>query len=205
MRITILTYGSQGDVQPCLALALALQQAGHTPMLALPAALQAQAVELDIPVVALPGDIAQLSQGFNQAGKNPLWMVRVMKENLEPVAMEVARTAQLACQGADLIVHTFLFTLGAHAFARQLGIPDVSVQFFPMFVVSSKYPQLAFPVLPLGQIYNRLTHAIGNAAFTWTQRAMYPRLRKTSPNFPPHLAWPFASSGKRAATPLMLA
>ena len=205
MRITILTYGSQGDVQPCLALAVALQSAGHSPLLALPAALRPQADALEIPAVSLPGDIARLSQGFNQAGKNPFGMLRVMRENLEPVAIEVARLAWQACQGADLIVHTFLFTLGAHAFARQLGIPDVSAQFFPMFFASARYPQLAFPELPLGRGYNRLTHHIANAVFLSSQRAMYARLRKAIPGLPPRLPWPFKASGGRAATPLLLA
>ena len=118
-------------------------------------------------------------------------MMRVMKENIEPIALDVARAARLACQGADLIVHTFLFTLGAHAFARQLDIPDVSAQFFPMFISSTRYPQLAFPDLPLGPLYNRLTHFIGNSTFAWAQRAMYPRLRKAAPEFPARLPWPF--------------
>lgn len=205
MRITILTYGSQGDVQPCMALAGALKKAGHTPLLALPAFLRSLADEMGIPAVSLPGDIARLSLGFNQAGKNPLAMVRVMKESIEPVALDVARTAQLACQDADLIVHTFLFTLGAHAFARQMGIPDISVQFFPMFFASASYPQLAFPALPLGPLYNRLTHYLGNTTFAWAQRAMYPRLRKADPNFPARLPWPFKASRGRTATPLLLA
>jgi UDP:flavonoid glycosyltransferase YjiC (YdhE family) len=34
MHITLLTYGSRGDVQPFLALALGLQKAGHTIWLA---------------------------------------------------------------------------------------------------------------------------------------------------------------------------
>ena len=34
MHITLLTYGSRGDVQPFLALALGLQKAGHTVRLA---------------------------------------------------------------------------------------------------------------------------------------------------------------------------
>jgi hypothetical protein len=147
-----------------------LQQAGHAPLLALPASMRALADERSIPVVPLPGDIAQLSQGFNRAGQNPLTMMRVMKENIEPIALDVARAARHACQGADLIVHTFLFTLGAHAFARQLDIPDVSAQFFPMFISSTRYPQLAFPDLPLGPLYNRLTHFIGNSTFAWAQR-----------------------------------
>ena len=205
MRITILTYGSRGDVQPCLALASALRQAGHKPLLALPEFLRSQADDLGIAVVPLPGDIAQLSEGFSRAGKNPLAMVRTLQRNIEPIALDVARLAYQACQEADLIVHTFLFTLGAHAFARQLGIPDLSVQFFPMFNTSGSYPQLAFPEMPLGSIYNHLTHRLASATFLLSQRLMYPRIRKSAPELPPSLPYPFKSSAGRSATPLLLA
>ena len=103
-----------------------------------------------------------------------------------------------------MIVHTFLFT-GANAFARQLDIPDVSVQFFPMFVGSRNFPHLSFPELPLGRRYNRLTHFIGSAMFFLGQRAMYPRVRKAIPGAPARIAWPFKASGGRPATPLVLA
>jgi len=205
MRVTILTYGSQGDVQPFLGLATALRQAGHQPRLALPGIFQPQADAAGIPAAPLPGDIARLSQGFNQAGKNPLAMIRAMKEIIEPVAIQVASAAREACQDADLIVHTFAFTLGAHAFARQLDIPDVSVQFFPIFIASASYPQITFPALPLGVGYNRLTHHIGNGLFTIAQRLMYPRVRKAIPNAPTHLPSPFKASEGRAATALLLA
>jgi len=205
LHITILTYGSRGDVQPCLALAAALQSAGHSPLLVLPAFLRLQADELGIPALSLPGDIAQLSQGLTKAGSNPLAMMRQMKEAVEPVALDVIRIARQACQGADLVVHTFLFTLGAHAIARQLGIPDISVQFFPMFFPSGSYPQLAFPELPLGRLYNRLTHHFASALFCSSQRLMYPRVRRALPDAPPHLPWPFRASGGRLATPLLLA
>jgi sterol 3beta-glucosyltransferase len=69
MRVTILTYGSRGDVQPCLALARALQQAGHAPLLALPANLRREADTLGIPAVSLPGDIVGLSRGLPRPGK----------------------------------------------------------------------------------------------------------------------------------------
>jgi len=36
MKITILTYGSRGDIQPFLALAVGLQKAGHQVKLAAP-------------------------------------------------------------------------------------------------------------------------------------------------------------------------
>lgn len=209
MRVTILTYGSRGDVQPCLALAAALQHAGHDPLLALPAFLRAHCDELGIPAVSLPGNIQQLSLGLSRAEKNPFKTIRTLKENIEPVALETARAAFLACQGADMIVHTFLFTLGAHAFARQLGIPDVSAQFFPMFITSSSHPQLAFPELTLGRWlgprYNRLTHQIGSALFAISQRAMYPRIRRAAPELPARLPWPFKVYDGRIATPLLLA
>lgn len=205
MKIAILTYGSRGDVQPCLSLALALRSAGHTPLLVLPGFLRQLADDAGLAAVSLPGDIIQLSRAFTRAGTNPLATMRALKEHVQPVALDVMRLAQQACQEADLVVHTFLFTLGAHALARQLKIPDISVQFFPMFFASGNYPQLAFPELPLGRIYNRLTHHFAAFLFAASQRLLYPPIRKVLPDAPAHLPWPFKASIGRPATPLLLA
>ena len=56
MHITLLTYGSRGDVQPFIALAQALQSHGHTPLLAAPHRFASLAADYAIPFAPLPGD-----------------------------------------------------------------------------------------------------------------------------------------------------
>lgn len=133
MRITILTYGSRGDVQPFLALALGLQKAGHKVKLAAPHRFADFVEAHGIPFIPLAGDPEVISQRLNDAGANPIGMVRAMSDYIFSIAGEVAHQAFAACNNADLIIHSFLFTTGGHSLARKLGLPDVSVQTFPVF------------------------------------------------------------------------
>ncbi len=58
MHIPLLTYGSRGDFQPFLALAIALQKAGHTVRLAGPGRSADSAAARNVPFAALAGDPA---------------------------------------------------------------------------------------------------------------------------------------------------
>ena len=91
MYITILTYGSRGDVQPFLALALGLQKAGHTVKLAAPHRFADFVEEHDVSFVPLAGDPEIISQQLNDAGANPIRMIRAISVHLFSVAGQVAR------------------------------------------------------------------------------------------------------------------
>ncbi len=59
---------------------------------------------------------------------------------------------RLALEGAELVVHSFLFTTGGHTFARQMGIPDISIQTFPMFAPTRDFPNVAMAGIPPGPL-----------------------------------------------------
>ena len=150
MNITILTYGSRGDVQPFLALAIGLQKAGHTVKLAAPHRFVGFVAKHRVPFVPLAGDPEVISERLNNAGQNPLRMVHAMGEYIFSIADQVARQAFVACDNADLIIHSFLFTTGGHSMARKLGILDISVQTFPIFAHTHAFPPVSMPGLPPG-------------------------------------------------------
>jgi sterol 3beta-glucosyltransferase len=205
MKITILTYGSRGDVQPFLALAGALQKAGHAPTLAAPARFSSLASNVGIPFIPLAGDPAEISRRINDAGQNPFRMVRAMQGYIFGIAAQVAGQAFAACQGSDLIIHSFLFTTGAHAFARQLGIPDISAQTFPMFAPTRLFPNVAFSTVPLGWI-SYFTHWLATQIFWYGGNSGYGAVRKAVPGIlPPKLTWPFRQTSDRLRTPLLFA
>src|SRR3990172_6433306 len=128
MKITILAYGSHGDVQPFVALARGLQKKGHVVKIAAPHRFADFAGEQGVTFVPLAGDPEEISKRFSEAGGNVLRLVRGMQEYVFSIAVEVTREAFAACEDADLIVHSFLFTTGAHSLAHKRGIPDVSIQ-----------------------------------------------------------------------------
>ena len=209
MKITLLTYGSRGDIQPFLALADGLQRAGHSVLLALPGAMANLAGEYNIPTLPLPGDPTILSDQLNRSGHNFVRQMLSIQSYVLPLALEVGQLAYEACQDCDLVVHSFLFASGAHTFARQRGIPDVSVQCFPVFAPTSSFAAVAFPEIslpgPLQRAYRLATHRIGNALFHNLNASGYPVMRRKRPAWPKKLLWPFDSFPGHPPSPLLMA
>jgi sterol 3beta-glucosyltransferase len=117
----------------------------------------------------------------------------------------VVRDARAAIDGAEMLVHGFLFTTGAHSFAREMGIPDVSVQIFPMFAPTHAFPNVALAKIPPGSL-SYFSHWFATQIFWYGGNGGYSRLRRRSPaGFPVRLYWPFTPSPDRALTPLLFA
>ena len=142
MKITILTYGSRGDVQPFLALAVGLTRVGHTVTLAAPHRFTEFIESYGIHCEPLAGDPDELSLYLNQAGNNPIKMVQSMQKHIVGIAPDVVRGVRRAMVETDMIIHSFAFTTGAHSYARELGLPDVSIQMFPVFAATRQFPAI---------------------------------------------------------------
>lgn len=206
MHITILSYGTRGDVEPFLALSQALIRAGHNVRLAAPQAFESDAAEWGVDFVGFPGDLEQLARSLvQQAGLNIVRMITVMSRHVLPLAEPVLERARSACQDADVIVHAFLTTLVGHAEARRLGVPDISVQFFPVFAPTAEFPSVVFPNLPFGPGYRRWSHRFTDAVYRYGSRLLYGIVRRRSRDLPPLGGWPFHQDGDRGSTPLLFA
>lgn len=207
MRITLLTYGSRGDIQPFIALAVGLREAGHQPTLAAPFRFSQFVQQFQIPFVPLPGDPEDLSERINASRHSLLQMVRSINEYILSNAAPVWKAARTACIDADIIIHSFLFTTGAHSLAYQLGIPDVSVQLFPVFAPTKAFSIVTLPGLPVGML-RYISHWLGTQAFWHIGNVDYQRLKKIDPiTFDMRLSWPFDrnKSTKTGNTPLIFA
>lgn len=205
MQITMLTYGSRGDVQPFLALALGLRKAGHTVRLAAPERFDNFISRHGIEFSKLTGDPEVISARLSNAGTNPLKMVRAISDYVNAIAPQVVRDAKAALAGADLLIHSFLFTTGGHSFAREMGIADISMQTFPMFAPTRAFPNVAMAHIPPGRL-SQWTHQIATAVFWHGGNAGYRRLRRQDPAaFPEKLSWPFQPEPGRPLTPLVFA
>jgi sterol 3beta-glucosyltransferase len=205
MRITLLTYGSRGDVQPFLALAVGLQKAGHTVTLAGPHRFADFVSRYNVPFAPLAGDPEEISRIINDAGDNVYRMVKGMQDYIFGIAPDVVKDAQAAINGAELLVHGFLFTTGAHSIAREMGIPDVSLQIFPMFAPTRAFPNVALASLPPGSL-SYFSHWFATQVFWYGGNSGYNQLRRRLPaELPARLYWPFASTPDRHLTPLLFA
>jgi sterol 3beta-glucosyltransferase len=204
MKITIITYGSRGDVHPFVALALGLQKAGHSVRLAAPHRFADLATPYNIPFAPLPGDPELMSAFVNNFGQHSFRAVQSMADYVFAIAAPVVRAALAACDDADLIVHSFFLTTVAHSLARARRIPDVSVQLIPMFMPTRAYPMIALPNIPPGAL-SYFTHWLTMQAYRYVIQFGLGRLRHVDPeNFNLRVFWPFDKSNPDP-TPLLFA
>jgi sterol 3beta-glucosyltransferase len=204
VNISILTYGSRGDVQPFIALAAGLQAAGHAVRLAAPQRFADLAALHGVAFASLAGDPEEISLGLNNAGRNPILTVRAISDYVFSIAGAVLQTVQSACEDADLIIHSFLFTTGGHSLARARSIPDVSVQTFPVFAPTRAFPNVAAANLPPGAL-SYFSHWLATQVFWHGGNLGYSQLRRNAAEiFDLKLHWPFKDPGP-GMTPLLFA
>lgn len=204
VKITILTYGSRGDVQPFLPLSLGLMKRGHTVKLAAPYRFKGFVEEYGIQFVPLAGEPEDLSRRFNDVGHNFIKMVREMMDHAVEIGADVMRQTDEACRDADLIIHTFAHAVGAHTLAREMNIPDIHVQTFPMFTPTGDYPNVTMPDLK-SHALNRFTHTASKKITWWASRFGFEHVRRSVGLPKRKLYFPFDDDPFRHPTPILCA
>lgn len=204
MKITILTYGSRGDVQPFLPLSLRLMEEGHSVKLAAPFRFKSFVEEHGIDFVLLSGDPEDLSQRLNNAGHNFVKLLHELTRHAIEIGADIWRQTEEACKDADLILHTFTHAVGAHTLAREKGIPDIHIQTFPMFAPTGDYPNVTLPDLR-SRLLNRFTHTLSGKLTWWTSQMGFERVRRRAGLPRRKLYWPFTHNLLRPRTPILCA
>ena len=204
MNITILTYGSRGDVQPFLALSLRLVEKGHSVKLAAPSRFKDFVKEHCIDFVPLEGDPEDLSRRLNNAGHNFVKLLRELMNHAIESGADVWHQTEEACKDADLIIHTFTHAVGAHTLAREKNIPDIHIQTFPMFTPTGDYPNITMPH-GMPRVLNRFTHQFSAKLTWWTSKIGFERVRRRAGLPKRKLYWPFHHDPHRARTPILCA
>lgn len=162
MNITIMTYGSRGDAQPFLSLAIALRERGHNVMLAAPEDFEAQINAYNIPYIRNPirgqeffqKDISKrVARGITPATLLALW--REVIPELKRALLTTTHLVAEAAHDADLLIaHGFLIPF-AWSIHQRLQIPlmlGIAAPIMPTRVFTP------FKPIPFGQrIYNPLT------------------------------------------------
>jgi sterol 3beta-glucosyltransferase len=175
MRVFILSYGTRGDVQPMAALAYALREAGHQPLLAAPASFAPLAAAHRIPFAGLDDALLRLwsspeiqeAAGHDRGGLRSLRAYAGLVRRMRPAVRHLLDGAWKAARdsGAELLVHSPVAIAGPHL-AEKLGIPAVVAALDPLYVPTREFANPLF-LAPswLPAAFNRLTHV----AFVRTQ------------------------------------
>jgi sterol 3beta-glucosyltransferase len=144
MRALLLTVGSQGDVQPFVALGARLRAAGHEAVLAAPAAYGGLAAAHDVPFLPLDLDLGQLSAAL--AGRHGLrHLIAFCRALGRQAAAVLPGATAAAAPGTDLVVHHPVLPLGQHL-AEHLGVPAAVALPLPAWVPTGQFGSAAWPV-----------------------------------------------------------
>jgi UDP:flavonoid glycosyltransferase YjiC (YdhE family) len=154
MRVVLATFGSRGDVQPMLALSLALKNAGHDVLLAAPPEKAGWAEQLGCPFSPLGSDVTAFIDGMEDAHS-----IRSAISFLLFVRREVFTqfdVFQKIIAGADLVVGSSLvFALSTAA--ESMGIEYRYIAFTPQLLPSGSHPNPAFKHQGFPKWYNLIT------------------------------------------------
>lgn len=135
MRILLIALGSDGDVEPLLALAQRLRAAGHSPVVAAQDRFVARAAALGLNAVQIgpPWDEKQTGDNFAKVlrARNPLRQVAAVIDMLRDLQLAVLDDLMALAKDADVIVHEPIIAAGA-AVARRLGKPHVTLHLVPL-------------------------------------------------------------------------
>jgi sterol 3beta-glucosyltransferase len=148
MHITILTYGSRGDIQPFVALGVALMRSGHTVRLAVPGLFEGFVLEQGLEFAALSGDPQALmrsdvGQELLKAGTNGFKFLKYFGDLVRVDLPDVLTDSIGACQGTDLIITTALTFWGLEI-SQAMEIPCV----FANVNILSVTQELTMPSAP---------------------------------------------------------
>lgn len=166
MKALLVTHGTRGDVQPFLALAVALRREGHHALLAAPESFADSAAAYDV-------EFAPLDEGPNRLLQDPVMAEAIESgyrgvrgkitaisaiRRIKPLMADALRDvgAVARSSGADLLVHTP--SLPAQHAAEMLGIPAVLATLQPGWVPTSEFPCPMVPLPRVPRFLNRATY-----------------------------------------------
>jgi vancomycin aglycone glucosyltransferase len=136
MRFVLSPVGSRGDVQPLLALAIALREKGHEVVLCAPPNNAQWAKDHDVEFHPVGRDIQEWANGLGEGvTRSPLKGLRAFNAFLDEEMHEQFEDILAAAKGADAILGAGI-QLGAPSAAEKLGIPYTFVAYTPQFFPS---------------------------------------------------------------------
>jgi sterol 3beta-glucosyltransferase len=160
MRFCIITYGSRGDIQPFIALALGLAAKGHQVTLAAPGNFESLAVGYGIDIFPLHGNIEELInepkfRRVIKSGSN-IGFVRLMLKEMHDIRGTILDEIYQASKTADVLLVVNTCILYAAAIAEKLNIKWIIIQLNPPMVPTKDFPMVMsnFPDISWLNIYS---------------------------------------------------
>jgi UDP:flavonoid glycosyltransferase YjiC (YdhE family) len=156
MKFVLASYGSRGDVEPCVAVGRELLRRGHDVRMAVPPDLVGFAEAVGLTAVAYgleTGPWLDVHRDFWTRFFRNFWNIqdlsRLWREVLEPVTQcweEISTTLTSLAHGADLLFTGMSFEEAAANVAEYYDIPLATLHYFPMRINGQLLPLLPAPL-----------------------------------------------------------
>ena len=169
MKITILTIGTRGDVQPLIALGLGLKQAGYTVKIVTHSIFASWIEGYGFEFAPVEGDpigFLESEEGKQilESGSNPIEFIRLFSQTISPFVDRLMSDIWQACQSTDAIIaHSALFW--TYDLARKLDVPYFLACYTPQ-TVTTKYPVAMGSGKSTNGLLNYLSYPL-SSLFLW--------------------------------------
>ncbi|WP_079062460.1 glycosyltransferase [Streptomyces scabiei] len=172
-KVLLAACGTRGDVQPFLALAVALRRHGHHPLLAAPFAYASDAAAYGVEFAAIDDGPTRIldepaTRGIVDDGltgvRGGIAAARTVARLKHLLIAPLRDVAAIAHDHGDLgaVVHSAAFP--AQYVADMLDVPAVVVALQPGWIPSGSFPCRLVPLPRVPRLLNRSTYALVTAA-----------------------------------------
>ena len=173
MRITMIAFGTRGDVQPAVVLGKELKAKGHSVRILAGAnfkdwieghGLEAVASTIDIQSVME----SDLGRDWIEKGGNPLTQMRIIKKLTDQTGWQSMTEAWTACRDAELIFSSFTSDIYALSIAEKIGALHISIPLQPaLFPTRSGPATMNAPLPNRNSIFNHIFGRFFLEPFNW--------------------------------------
>jgi vancomycin aglycone glucosyltransferase len=139
MRVLLSSHGSRGDVQPIVALTLALQALGHKARLCVPPNFQEWIESYGLECIPIGPDLKKLTGG-TVPGKPVMPSPELLQKMAEDMVRGQFQDIGEAARGCDLLVGAGALQIAMRSIAEAQDIPYIFTAYCPAILPSTKYP-----------------------------------------------------------------
>jgi sterol 3beta-glucosyltransferase len=167
-QIAIVASGTQGDVQPYIALGKGLRGAGYQVRLLVSDQFASAVTSAGLDFYATgPSAEARLQSAewrTTLEKGNFLTVLRKMQAEMKDSAVAMAELTVAGLQGSELIVTGMVGLTGVFSIAEKLTLPVIQAHVFP-FTPTRAFPSPLTPHLPFGRVLNPLSFHLMHQLF----------------------------------------
>jgi sterol 3beta-glucosyltransferase len=191
MKITMLTIGTRGEVQPCIALGLGLQAAGHEISIATHAKFETFIRDAGLGFFLIQGNPQEFLQSeagraILESGRDPVRLYRIFARTMNELFQQIGADCWAASQSADVILYTVGGLYFGPSIAEKLNVPAIATYPYPTFQPTCAFPSMFSPIQRnLGKSLNRLTHAVFDTTLWLPVRPVINKWRREQLRLPP--------------------